>query len=59
MSAKRKGNSTDSRDSIYIYDDKPGDKTIRPMGPDFPRGRPRPRRPGKKPPLEQPPNDKS
>jgi len=47
MSAKRKGNSSSNRHAIYIYDDKPGDKTIRPMGPDFPRGRPRPRRPGK------------
>jgi hypothetical protein len=53
MSGKRKGNSSDSRDAIYIYDDKPGNKTIRPMGPDFPRGRPRPRRPGKKGPADQ------
>lgn len=59
MNKPRKGNSIDSREAIYIYDDKPGNKTRRPMGPDFPRGRPRPRTLRKKAPGDKPPSDKS
>ncbi len=42
---------TESLNSIDLYDDDPGDTTVRPAGPEFPRDWPRPQLP----PWQQPP----